>query len=351
MHFAGQSVKFALKLVEVVTVLTMLPFAAYGQAGSRRGIMMTEEAIPNTASSTISLPAGTLQIRVDCGSSTAKVKTIAAGLKLLGNLYPAALLISGTCHENVVIQGLADLTLQGNPTATIDGGTDPNAATVVISGSQNIALNNLTITGGGQGLSCVGESYCELTQVTVQNSLGDGAGVGGGARLEFLDCLIQNNANAGLNIGAASSSFIGGRISGNASDGVLLRVGGGFLAAPADENDKATIQNNGGNGIRASLHNAVNLNSAVVTDNAVDGVSLQLGSAMNSLSSTISNNGGHQVRIGDLSVARFSGGPTNTVTGANFPDVACDPQFSTTRQLSNAPGATTNCPAELPPTP
>jgi hypothetical protein len=131
-----------------------------------------------------------------------------------------------------------------------------------------------------------------------------------------------------------------------------VRFGGTFTAAPADVNDNATIQNNSGSGIRTSLHNTVNLNSAVITGNSGDGVTLQFGSAMNLIASSITNNGGHQVRIGDLSVAHFTGFQSNTVSGANFPDVVCDPQFSATRQLAaNAPGATTNCPAELQPVP
>ena len=85
-----------------------------------------------------------------------------------------------------------------------------------------------------------------------------------------------------------------------------MRLGGTFTAFPADANDNVRIQNNAGNGIRASLHNIVNLNSAVITGNAVDGVTLQLGSAMNLIATSITNNGGHQVRIGDLSVVRFS---------------------------------------------
>jgi len=94
------------------------------------------------------------------------------------------------------------------------------------------------------------------------------------------------------------------------------------------------------------------LNAAIISGNAGDGVTLQIGSTMNLFASSITNNNGHQIRIGDLSVARFSGFQSNTVTGATVPDVVCDPQFSTTRQLSaNAPGTTTNCPAELPPTP
>jgi len=174
--------------------------------------------------------------------------------------------------------------------------------------------------------------------------------VNGGSHLGFLDCVIQNNTNAGLNVGVGSANVLGGRITGNGSDGVLMRLGGTFTAFPADANDNVRIQNNAGNGIRASLHNIVNLNSAVITGNAVDGVTLQLGSAMNLIATSITNNGGHQVRIGDLSVVRFSGFQSNTISGSNFPDVVCDPQFSTTRQLANALSATTNCPAELPPT-
>ncbi len=170
------------------------------------------------------------------------------------------------------------------------------------------------------------------------------------SRLEIFDSVIQNNAGAGLAV-AGVGAFFGGTISGNGSDGVTLRNGGFFATNPGNVTPTVSIQNNAGNGIRASLHNTVTLNSTAITANAVDGVTLQVGSALNMLSSSITNSSGHQVRIGDLSVARFSGGPSNTITGTNFPDVVCDPQFSATRQLSNAPGATTNCPAELPPTP
>jgi hypothetical protein len=48
----------------------------------------------------------------------------------------------------------------------------------------------------------------------------------------------------------------------------------------------------------------------------------------------------------------FAGFQSNTITGNDFPDVVCDPQFSATRQLAaNAPGATTNCPPDPPPLP
>jgi hypothetical protein len=331
-------------------VLNSLAPAAHGQIGPRGGKASTEAGVSAPTQST-ALPASTVQIRIECGNATARVKTIADGLKLVGALHPAVLLVSGTCHENVVIQGLNGITLQGNPKATIDGGSDPNFGAVEISGSINIALNNLTVTGSGQGVGCLGVSYCILTRVTVENSLGDGADVQAGARLEIFDSVVQNNANAGLGVSGVAA-FFGGAITGNGANGVALRNGGFFATLPGNLIATVTIRNNAGNGIGTALHNTIILNSAIVSGNAVDGVTLQMGSTLDMFASNITNNRGHQVRIGDLSVARFSGFQSNTVTGANFPDVVCDPQFSATRQLAaNAVGATTNCPAELPPTP
>jgi len=350
MRFIGRNGKKWNYFLSGLAAMLALTFSAQGQTGPRGRKASSEEGI-SAPTQTTTLPVSALQIRVECGSPAARVKTIADGLKLLGNLHPGVLLISGTCHENVVIQGLNGITLQGNPTATIDGGSDPSVGAVAIIGSLNISLNNLTIAGGGQGVGCLGVSYCLLTQITIENSQGDGADVQAGARLEISDSVIQNNANAGLGV-AGVAAFFGGVITGNGSDGVLVRNGGFFAVNPGNLMSSVTIQNNAGYGIRTVLHNTIILNSAVITGNVADGVTLQMGSALNMFASTITNNGGHQVRIGDLSVARFTGFQSNSITGANSPDVVCDPQFSTTRQFAaNAPGATTNCPAELPPTP
>lgn len=354
MYFTRQIAGIRWKLLGLAALLWPLAqgaVAAQRQSDTRANpTSQVDEANDTKLNSTLPR-APVLTIRVECGNPAARVKSIADGLKLVGNLHQAVLLISGTCHEDVVIQGLDNITLQGNPTATIDGGSDPNVGTVEITGSQIIALNNLTITGGGEGVGCIGESFCLLTQVTIQNSLGDGAGVGRGSHLEITDSVIQNNADVGLGVGFGSAAFFGGSITGNGSDGVSMRNGSFFGTGPGNLIPNVTIQNNAGNGIRTTLHNTINLQSAVISGNAVDGVTLQMGSALNVFASSITNNGGHQVRIGDLSVARFPGLASSTITGSNYPDVVCDPQFSTTRNIGNLVGTTTNCPAELPPTP
>jgi hypothetical protein len=322
-------------LSAVFALFLALPFATHGQAG----LSATAKAAPISSGSGI-------QLRVECGNPKAPLKSIGAALKLVGN-FPATLLISGTCHENVVIQGLDRITLQGNPTATIDGGNDPNFAAVDIIDSVNIGLTNLTITGGA-GVFCAGHSLCRLIQSTVQNSLGVGVSVCTGCYFGIGDSVIQNNGDIGLYVGAGTVSFFGGFIQDNAGDGVRLRYGGVLNVQGGSLIPTVTIHGNAGNGITAIAHSIVALDPATITNNSGDGVRLMGGSTMRTSGSTIAFNSGHQVRIGDLSWVQFSG---DSITGPNYPDVVCDPLFSTTRGLGNLAGSTSNCPAELPPTP
>ena len=283
-------------------------------------------------------------IHVDCGNPTAKVRTIADGLAMIGDERPATLLVSGTCRENVLIQGLDRVTIQGNPTATIDGGTDPNLVAVTIWDSRAIQLTSLTVTGGGIGVACFIQSLCRFSQLTVQNSLGDGVSIGVRSEANIETSVIENSAGAGLSIRGGTGNLGDVSIVGNVGGGVQLDLGGGFLAVSG-----GTVSDNGGNGITAIAGNFVFLGGATVSRNAGDGVALQTGSTANVRGSEISGNAGHQFRIGDLSSVVFR--DFMTVFGTTFPDVVCDPVFSATRGLGGLAGATTNCPAELPPTP
>jgi len=326
-------------ILNLLTILS-LAVATYAQTSTKVN-----------AAEVIASPGKNLRIPVNCGNQEANVKTVADGLKLLGNARPAVLLISGTCHENVIITSLDRITLEGNPTATIDGGSDPNVSTVFIADSRNVQLTSLTITGGGDGLDCVQQSYCLLNQVTVQNAQANGIRVAA-SRAALLETVIQNNGAEGMAINSASVGVVGGSVTGNGTAGISLRNGGILGVASDDPAPYASIGNNLGPGIMALSHSTVSLNGVNITGNSGDGVTVQNASEMTTVLANISNNTGHQVRIGDLSFVRFAGLASNTITGSSFPDVVCDPQFSIARQLAaNAPGATTNCPPDLPPAP
>ena len=247
------------------------------------------------------LSASTLSaIKVDCNKK-GSINTTLAMLSKAGKTRDINILLSGICHENVTIDAVENITLQGNPTAIIDGSGEPDVATVTMIRSVNIALSNLTIVGSNLvGVDCESFTYCSLTEVTLQNN-DVGANAADGARLDITNSTIQNNTEGGVELGFGSAYLNGGFIFGNGGDGVFLgkdatlTTGGGL-----------TIQNNNGNGITTTQHNTIGLGATTITGNTGDGITLQMASTLIVGGSTISNNAGHQVRIGDLSIAQFN---------------------------------------------
>jgi hypothetical protein len=295
-------------------------------------------------------------VEVDCSSPKAKIKTIKDGLAQLPTIGPSTLLVSGICHESVSIENRQYLTVQGNPTATIDGGTDIESVMISTSNSREIMLTNLTVTGGGQGVFCGGGDLCRMSNVTVENSLGVGVGVGVFAVFTILHSTIQNNAGPGVWLsGGSSVSLIASNVQGNGDNGITVRAGAMLRASSdgADPNIPTVIQNNAANGIDASLlHGTVVLVDSTVSRNGWDGVILGGGSVAEFERPTITGNAGHGVRIGSLSLAAFNSGPVLVNNNAN-PDVVCDPQYPVTRGIHRVlgQGGTTNCPPEPAPNP
>ena len=321
----------------ILVVALLFPFYALAQ-GSRPTGPYGQDA----TTSSVSSPARKTVV-VECSNPSARVKTVAVGLRMLGDTRPAALLVSGTCRENVTIQGLDRITLQGNPTATIHGGSDPNLGTVELVDAVSIDLVDLTITGGGEGVGCV-QCLGRLTRVSIQDTLGLGVNASARSHLLLTDSSVRSNADAGILVGnAATVNLVNTSVTSNGSDGAFLNAGATLLVF------SSPITGNSGYGINASLQGTVVLNGATVTGNAADGVTIQGGSAMRTTRSMVSGNQGHQVRIGDLSFARF--GAATTVAGSTFPDVLCDGASAATRGIGNLVGVTTNCPAEQAPAP
>jgi hypothetical protein len=92
-------------------------------------------------------------LRVKCDTKGA-LSTINGALKLLNPGGPNTLTVSGTCNENVLIQGFNGLTLGAKTGATISdasGGTD---VVVNIQDSTNVTLRGFTINGGAFGVFC-----------------------------------------------------------------------------------------------------------------------------------------------------------------------------------------------------
>jgi parallel beta helix pectate lyase-like protein len=287
-------------------------------------------------------------LKVNCslnGASEDQLSTITAALKRLNHIGPNTITVSGSCHENVVIQSFDRLTLTANPGASINDASGGTADVILIDDSQRIAIQGFTVNGGFVGIRCVSHSLCRFSGNTIQASSGDGVGIVR-ARAEFAGDIIQYNPNGrGLAVLQAGEAYtVGVTIRGNGTTVAAgVRVSdGSFLHAV-----NTTVQSNGLNGIRVTDHSALRSASNTITGNGGNGISLESGSEARFLGDdVITGNSGHGVQIADLSFADFETSGNNITANSAQPDVACLPQFSAERgalPTRNIGGGTTNC--------
>jgi len=296
-------------------------------------------------------------VTVKCGTpgTAGEQHTISGALKILTRIATTGrktVLISGTCNENVVVDGFDHLTLQGNPTAIINGHDLATNVALFVTDSQDVAVNNISVVGGA---TCNDHSLCRFNNDTFQDASVEqfGFGVFSRSSAVLIDCTIQNNGGLGVFIGFATRLDLdGGTVQNNGGDGIATPFGGGRLIAQPGIATNPIVQNNSGNGISANLNSMVDLLAVTVIGNAGDGLRLT-GSSTATIrnGSAITQNIGHGVRIGDLSFVEFSSDDTvvGNNTGVATPyDVICDPVNSATRRLGSLTGTKTNCPAEQP---
>ncbi|HEY7283167.1 MAG TPA: choice-of-anchor Q domain-containing protein [Actinomycetota bacterium] len=238
-------------------------------------------------------PASAATIAVHCPTQNLQTK--------INSAAPGSTLsITGTCHVNATIN--KNITLQGNPTATLDG--DDLGSTITISGTPSVHLTHLVVTGGrssqGGGID-ITSGTVTLLHVTVQDNLAEGTSAqGGGIRnagtLKVLQSTIAHNrAAAAANGGPANGD--GGGINSTGS----LTVSGSTISS-----NRATANATGGGG------------------GSFGGGILEEGGSLTVTASHFAGN--HTETTGDTleptagggAIADVSSGKTATITGTTF---------------------------------
>jgi len=239
-------------------------------------------------------------INVNCN----KKETIHKALKLVAAQNPGGpntITVSGSCKDNLVIDGFDRLTLITKNGASISDASDGTLAVVFVHDSQSFHLQGFTINGGADGVDCVGASVCYLWSNTIQSSLGQqGVGVGGGSRAILVGNTIQNNTQRGLTVNGGGQVFSNSdTFSGNTSAAIVANSGTYFTA------DICSITNNGADGSAAVVvtdHTAARLISCTISANKGDGVDVQRGSEVRFDAydgpGTVTTNGGVGVAVG-----------------------------------------------------
>jgi hypothetical protein len=245
---------------------------------------------------------------------------------------PANIVVSGTCNENVVVQGLDRVTLLAAPGAAI---VDPSAGAadaLAVVDSQRFTVQGFQITGS---VSCT-KSGCTFGGNTIRGSGGvvvvsqSQADFNGDVMPQLFLFLSASVRAAGLTVQGSGEFGIA------VGPGCLLDLGGGSV-----------VRGNAGAGIQVD-QGTLRLFGATVAGNGGFGIWLDAGARMSVVrGTTITGNGDAGVILGDLSFARFQANAAqpNVVSGnAGAFDVTCRPQAAATRgALANLGGGTTNC--------
>ena len=250
---------------------------------------------------------------VDCtGATPGAFTTITAALASLPAAGPNSISVTGTCHENVVMFGRTDLTIFGNPTATVVPG-NANGHLLAIAASQRVGIQNITFDGG-RGAIVNDNSRVDFTSVTIQNSLGIGL-TSIDSLVHIADSTIKTSTRSGISVGGGTfyvdSDVTGTTVTNNGRTGVSVLTGhlilnGGDGVTPGTEN---VFSNNGGVGVAIanSAEADISGDNRIIGNQGVFGLEVIHTSTVLMSDGTISSNAGVGVHCGETSHCEWFG--------------------------------------------
>jgi hypothetical protein len=281
-------------------------------------------------------PVGASTLNVHCGGKVG-LTSIGAALKTLqfSSSGPSTINVTGTCNQNVVIQGLDRLTLNAAPGASINDASGGNLDVIDIRDSRDVSINNFTVTGGAFGINCLDHSLCRLNGDIVQGANTTGVGVFFSG-LDVTGGVLQNNPT-GLQVYNGSEVKAMGVTIQNNDNGVDMRSAA-FL------NTDAVISGNSASGVFASHNATLNCIGCQVNGNGIVGIVLRRNSTARIYAdAAITGNSGGGVLVSEESSAYFPS-PINVTGNTGGLDVACANSATTAKfATTNIGGGSTNC--------
>jgi len=250
---------------------------------------------------------------VDCtGATPGAFTTITAALASLPAAGPNSISVTGTCHENVVMFGRTDLTIFGNPTATVVPG-NANGHLLAIAASQRVGIQNITFDGG-RGAIVNDNSRVDFTSVTIQNSLGIGL-TSIDSLVHIADSTIKTSTRSGISVGGGTfyvdSDVTGTTVTNNGRTGVSVLTGhlilnGGDGVTPGTEN---VFSNNGGVGVAIanSAEADISGDNRIIGNQGPFWLEVIHTSTVIMSDGTISSNAGGGVHCGETSHCEWAG--------------------------------------------
>ena len=248
-----------------------------------------------------------LNMTVNCGGGETVANALARGATTTNRL---TITVVGVCQESVTVSR-DGITLQG--AAVGDGLSAPTPTSTILSVmGQRINLNQLTLTGGAQGISAFRGAAFVASNIHVTGFSGSGIALTQGAAASLSNSTIENGGvnatgvsiftNASLTMvgGFIQNNFIGINAGGGGSaqlnNGATIRghsfIGGLATSGGSIQLNNSITENNGGQGLHAFTGGTVWLSgsSAVSRNNSGTGIIAQGGAAIVTAGARVANN-------------------------------------------------------------
>jgi len=209
--------------------------------------------------------------KVNCNSQGANGK-IAAVLSRLDPSATNVVHVSGSCHENLVIQGFNRLSLIAMPGAIVEDASGGTLAVISIADS-HVTLQGFIIRGGSNGVLCQHLSSCFFVGDTVEDTrpyTGINAGITvDGSGVELTNVIVRNVADAGIALWGANA--VANNLSINGVKNVNPFPGGigVVMSASSLRNGPITIQFADSTGLTALHGSVLDISALTVTDNGL----------------------------------------------------------------------------------
>src|SRR5690348_9891308 len=218
----------------------------------------------------LTMPVTARTVTVDC-----TLNTISNALKTLDSQTSNTVRVVGTCHDSIVINDFASLSIVGASSSGRNAEVQSvSGAPVFVIGGSHVQIKNLVINGGSSGVICREFSVCRFSGNTIQNATSSGVYVDS-ADATFSGDVIQNNANFGLNLAASRVRVNHVTVKGTAAgtwpgNGVEIDSGSTLIV------EQLAVQDNQGSGVsligNSNLNNRSGPGAFTVNNNGVGGI-------------------------------------------------------------------------------
>lgn len=240
----------------------------------------------------LSVPAEGGVREVNCNEGDSLQKAIERGG---GSALPIEIHVSGECVETIAVRR-SNVAIVGDEGTTIVGHFR-------VFGSDNVRIQNLTVTGSGNGITTV-HSRVRIFDVHLIGNDGYGLAVRGGSSLTMRNGSISgNHGGSGLLLETSSANLSNVDVSWNASDGIVVNINSTLTMVGGGVNNHWN-----GAGIRAYLSSAVELVGLTVELNSLGGLLMTNASGGVANNSHFNENGSFGVLLSENSMLEMAGG-------------------------------------------